>query len=49
VFVPAHARTRTYVNDGVGHLRYKPRSFVGDSGVACGVFTAERRPVAELA
>jgi hypothetical protein len=36
------AQERTYVPDGSGHIRFKPRTFVGGSGVACGVFTANR-------
>ena len=36
------AQARTYVPDGSGHIRFKPRTFVGGSGVACGVFTAKR-------
>jgi hypothetical protein len=36
------AQARAYVPDGSGHIRFKPRAFVGGSGVACGVFTAKR-------
>jgi hypothetical protein len=42
VGVPPAARARTYVPDGSGHIRFKPHSFVGGSGVACGVFTAQK-------
>jgi hypothetical protein len=42
VLLAQAAQARTYVPDGSGHIRFKPRTFVGGSGVACGVFTAKR-------
>jgi hypothetical protein len=37
----AAAQARTYIPDG-GHLRFKPHSFRGGSGVGGGVFTAKK-------
>jgi hypothetical protein len=39
---PSVATARTYVHDGNGNLRYKPRAITGGSGVACGVFATRR-------
>jgi hypothetical protein len=41
VCAPA-VQARTFVPDGSGHIVFKPRTFVGGSGAACGVFTAKR-------